>query len=41
MSEVERRKLVWELEWNLARGIGTPEEQRQWAARLIELRGVR
>lgn len=41
MTEHEQRRLVWELEWKLARGVGTPEEQREWARRLIELRGVR
>jgi hypothetical protein len=41
MGEIERRKLVWELEWKLARGEGTPEEQREWARRLVELRPVR
>jgi|LakMenEpi03Aug12_release.lakeMendotaPanAssembly.Ray.scaffolds.fasta_scaffold4188026_1 hypothetical protein len=41
MSEAEKRRLLWELEWKLARGEGTPEEQREWAKRLIELRGVK
>jgi hypothetical protein len=41
MSEAEKRRAVWELEWKLAKGEGTPDEQREWAQRLIELRGVR
>jgi len=41
MTEHEQRRAVWELEWNLARGEGTPEQQREWARRLMELRPVR
>lgn len=41
MSEEQKRRMVWELEWRLARGEGTPDEQREWAKRLVELRGVR
>jgi hypothetical protein len=41
MTERERLRLMWELEWNLAKGEGTAEQQREWARRLIELRGVR
>lgn len=41
MSEAERRKALWELEWKLAKGEGTTEERREWAQRVIELRGVR
>jgi hypothetical protein len=41
MSEQQKLKEVWELEWRLAKGEGTSEQQREWAQRLIELRGVR
>lgn len=40
MTERERREL-WDLEWKLAKGEGTPDEQRKWAQRLLELRPVR
>ena len=41
MTERERLREMWELEWNLAKGEGTPEQQREWAKRLLELRPVR
>jgi hypothetical protein len=41
MSEEQKRRALWELEWRLAKGEGTSEQQREWAQRLIELRGVR
>lgn len=40
MSEHEQRRQVWELEWKLAKGEGTPEEQQEWARKLMELRPV-
>lgn len=40
-TENEKRREAWDLEWKLARGEGTPEQQKAWAVRLIELRGVR
>ena len=41
MTENEKRREIWDLEWRLARGEGTEEQRRAWAARLIDLRGVR
>lgn len=41
MTETEKRREIWGLEWLLARGEGTDEQRREWAARLIDLRGVR
>jgi hypothetical protein len=41
MSEEQKRRAVWELEWRLARGEGTPEQQAEWAQQLVELRPVR
>ena len=41
MTEHEQRRAVWELEWKLAKGDGTPEQRREWARRLMELRPVR
>lgn len=41
MLENEKRREIWDLEWKLARGEGTEEQRREWAARLIDLRGVR
>lgn len=41
MTERERLRQMWELEWKLAKGEGTPDEQREWARRLLELRPVR
>jgi hypothetical protein len=40
MTEAQRKEL-WELEWKLAKGEGTPEERRVWADRVLELRPVR